>query len=311
MFLTAAFALALLLPPLIGLAQNAVSVRQIPYHEWQGAYRVTNGSVELIYVPQIGRIMRYAFVGGKNVLWENEALRGKTADPAAAAKEWANFGGDKLWPAPQSGWPWPPDPDIDAAPQTVSQTAKGLKVKGKDSAKIGIRFEREIAMDPATGDVTIVNTMINTSPVERTWSIWEVAQTDSPDVTRMPTNTAGKFAKGYYEFNDNVPTADTIELTPTEVRLKRHAARTSKIGSDSPKGWIASQIGAVQFQISTAVEAGQTYPDDGCALEVYTNNDPLKYIEMELLGPIRKLAPGKRTSLTTHWQLTRAAPAPK
>lgn len=55
----------------------------------------------------------------------------------------------------------------------------------------------------------------------------------------MPTLPAGKFAKGCYEFDVNVPMADSIELTPTEV----HAARAGKIGSDSPKGWIASDLG--------------------------------------------------------------------
>src|SRR5262245_60839367 len=94
-----------------GLAD--VRLERIAYHGWRGAWRMTNGTVELILVPQIGRIMRYGFVGGPNVLWENPAMHGKVVPPKAGDKEWANYGGDKLWPAPQDRWGWPPDPYLD------------------------------------------------------------------------------------------------------------------------------------------------------------------------------------------------------
>ena len=37
-----------------------VKIDRIEYHGWAGCYRVSNGSVELLYVPQVGRIMRQA-----------------------------------------------------------------------------------------------------------------------------------------------------------------------------------------------------------------------------------------------------------
>src|SRR5579862_9449152 len=104
----------------LGVAANGeVTVTQTDYNGWSGAYRLTNGAAELIFVPQIGRIMRYGYVDGPNILWNNPAMAGKAADADDAAKNWPNFGGDKLWPAPQERWPWPPDPILDHAPQTV------------------------------------------------------------------------------------------------------------------------------------------------------------------------------------------------
>ena len=77
---------------------------------------LSNRYVSLQIVPSIGgRVMAYG-LGKENVLWVNPGLAGK-APPASGvgpAGEWLNYGGDKLWPAPQGWdnaeqWPGPPD----------------------------------------------------------------------------------------------------------------------------------------------------------------------------------------------------------
>src|ERR1041384_218159 len=83
------------------------------YHGWTNSILVSNGRVEAVIVPAIGRVMQFRFAGEEDgPFWENSAMTGKAPDPAAT--EWGNFGGDKTWPAPQSDWPkttpraWPP-----------------------------------------------------------------------------------------------------------------------------------------------------------------------------------------------------------
>src|SRR5436305_6468398 len=151
-------------------AYAQVKIERITYHGWKGCYRMSNGTVELVMVPQIGRVMRYAFVKGENVLWENPALFGKTVDLTNPPKDWTNFGGDKLWPAPQDRWGWPPDPVIDAGQPEVTVLPNGrLRITGKASKKHGIRFIREISLDPKLPVVNIVNTMENTSGKPQSW----------------------------------------------------------------------------------------------------------------------------------------------
>src|SRR5438105_716976 len=53
-----------------------VAVERVDYHGWPGCFRLTNGTVDVVVVPQIGRVMRYGPVGGPNLLWENPALPG-------------------------------------------------------------------------------------------------------------------------------------------------------------------------------------------------------------------------------------------
>ncbi len=287
--------------------QGAVTVQRINYYGWEGAYRMTNGTAELVFVPQIGRVMRYGYVGGANLLWENAALWGRTSDPAQTT-DWINYGGDKLWPAPQERWGWPPDPALDGSPHAVTVLPDSrLRVESPVSEKHGIRFVREITLAASGTEVTFLNTMINVSDREQRWSVWQVTQIDDPDVTEMPSYTRGRNPKGYYLFKDADPEAGMLTQEKGRVRLRRSAVKASKIGGDSPQGWIAARRGTLRLTMSAAYEPGQEYPDNGSMLEIYTNPDPLRYIELELLGPIRTLRPGAQTSFTTRWRLERVS----
>ncbi len=80
----------------------------------------------------------------------------------------------------------------------------------------------------------------------------------------------------------------------------------AKIGLDAPSGTLTARKGTLLFHISAATDPKGVYPDGGCSQEVYTNPDPLKYVEMELLGPLHRLRPGGTAVLVTRWTLERA-----
>src|SRR5207245_1727408 len=64
-----------------GTAAAQVSVEKVNYKGWSESYRVRNSACELVIVPQVTRVMSFALAsggGGKNVLWENPELAGKT-----------------------------------------------------------------------------------------------------------------------------------------------------------------------------------------------------------------------------------------
>lgn len=48
---------------------------------------------------------------------------------------------------------------------------------------------------------------------------------------------------------------------------------------------------------------GQPHPDLGCNVEVYVGD---RYLELELLGPLRVLSRGVTVTLTEHWEIGRA-----
>ena len=290
------------------MASAQVTIERIAYHGWPGAYRLANKTTELVFVPQIGRIMRYGHIGGANLLWNNRALDGKIADRKNPPKDWQNYGGDKCWPAPQSRWGWPPDPMVDSGGQTVKVTKrKSLLVTGQPGRREKVRFVREIALDAEGSGVTLKNTLTNASGKPDTWAAWEIAQTDEPSRVRLPLSKTGKFATGVYVFADAQPASlpDNVTVEGDEIHIKREPKHASKVGSDSPRGWIVAEKDGIQFKIAQTLEPGKTYPDNGCALEVYTNDGENAYIELELLGPLTTLAPKASVSLTTRWELNK------
>ena len=287
-------------------AEAAVTVEKIEYHGWQGAYRMANGTVDLVFVPWISRIMRYGFIGGPNVLWENPELAGKTPDANNPSTDWINYGGDKLWNAPQARWGWPPDPVIDRGTCDVTVMPGGrLRITGQFSAKFGLRFQRDITLAAQGDGVTLRNRLISESKQPISWSIWEIAQVDHPELLRLARSETSRFPGGYHAFADFPALPEMLTVTGTEIAFRRSATRSAKIGSDAADGWIKARFPGQEFTMSSAVETGMSYPDDGCAQEVYVNQDPLQYAEMELLGPIHDIRPGKIATFVTHWNLKR------
>lgn len=292
-----------------GAAQARVTVGKTDYHGWTSAYRLSNGTVELVIVPQIGRIMRYGFVGGPNVLWENAGLLGKLPDPQITPTDWMNFGGDKLWNAPQSRSGWPPDPVLDRGECAVTVLPGGrITMTGRISPKFGIRFRREITLSGNGTAVTLKNTLTNESAQPVEWAIWEVAQIDNPKSVLFSRSESGKFPDGYHLFSDFKLGPDMLISAGNEVGLRRNASQGSKIGTDAPSGWIKGFVADQEFTLFARRESGRTYTDDDCTQQIYVNADPLNYAEMELLGPIRQIRPGETTAFETHWSLKHRRP---
>ncbi len=289
-------------------ARAAVTVERIQYHGWRDALRMTNGTVELIVVPQIGRIMRYGFVDGPNVLWENTELAGKPRTSSSAPTDWMNYGGDKLWNAPQSKSGWPPDPVLDGGACTVTLRPDGhLRIDGQRSPGSGLRFERDIELAENGTAVTLRNILMNEGTQPANWAIWEVAQVDDPKQVRVPRSRSARFHDGYHVFADFHLQPGMLVLTTREIGLRRDSTHNAKIGTDAPEGWIKGDVAGHEFTLSAQLRPGLLYPDEGCSEQLYVNEDPLKYAEMEILGPLREIPAGKSTSFVTHWKLARKA----
>jgi len=288
--------------------RSHVKIDRVDYHGWAKCFRMSNGAVELVYVPQIGRVMRFARISGPNILWENSKLFGKTANSAKPG-EWTNYGGDKLWPAPQSNWNWPPDPLLDGAPYTVEVDGKSLIISGQASPKSGVRFTRRITMDPGGQPIVhISNTMTNTSKKPQELALWEIAQTDDPDKVIVPLQVTKEMPNGWapYDSKPIAPEFASIQ-NRNELFVYRNPKAGFKLGSASAVGTL-EYIGHIEQFLMKAHKAPGKYVDGGKFLAVYASGDPLKYVELEITGPLTTLKPGQACNLEVTWQGRRILP---
>lgn len=287
-------------------AAAAVTGREVDYRGWKSCLKISNGTVELVFVPEVGRIMRYGFVSGDNVLWENPDLLGKRPDRKQAEKEWFNAGGDKLWNAPQERWGWPPDPDLDGGSASAEIVeGRRIRVRGRTSTRYGLRFTRDITLAARGTRATLRNTLENAGERDAEWSVWEVAQVHAPEAAFLPLHRGGRHPAGYYTFKGSPPAPEALRLEEGRIRFTRHPSKSGKIGGDSPAGWLSAVTRGVEFRVEATHERGAAYPDDGCSLEIWSNPDPLPYMELELLSPLRKIPPGGHLTYETRWSLRR------
>jgi hypothetical protein len=89
---------------------------------WDTSFVLTNNIITTAVVPKVGgRILQYD-LGTHPVLWANPAEAGKSYWGIAGA--YGNFGGYKMWPAPQGNWDamwgnWPPPNNLDQGPYSA------------------------------------------------------------------------------------------------------------------------------------------------------------------------------------------------
>lgn len=277
------------------------SITRVAHHGWAGSLLISNGIVEAIVVPQIGRVMQFRLVGDVvGTFWENRALDGRQHPTPLG--EWLNFGGDKCWPSPQSSWalqqgrPWPPPHAFDGSAMQASLVGEALVLTSVVDAAWGIQVVRHIRVE-ANQPVLHIRTEYHKvhGPPVRT-GIWTVTQFQDPEQVFIPLHPSSKFKDGYVNLLDTAPAGLTIhdpgiEISTRgrELSLARHRKEYTKIGADGASlAWVGRTCAV---HIDNEPTPGD-YPDGGCMTEIYTNPDPLNYVELETLGPLIIMNPG-------------------
>ena len=114
-----------------------VKVERVTYLNQPNCIRLSNGTVEVVITTAIGpRVIRYAFIGGDNILGEVPDLTTKTA-----LGDWKPWGGHRLWIGPE-GMPLSYSPDNDPVagrahrrqhrPPRAGRRAEDLHPEGDD-----------------------------------------------------------------------------------------------------------------------------------------------------------------------------------
>ncbi len=307
---------------------------QTTYKGWKDAYRLTNGTVDVVIVPAIGRIMAYQFTGQPqtNILWNNAGLLGKPlpydAPYPPRTTEWVNYGGDKLWPAPQDDWPqrqhqagnWPPDPQMDYGPYRVSRIRNGIRLTGPLSENWQVRPVRDFVLAPGSTQLTLRETFqaspapagdAPAMPHSFPLGLWNIAQARPDATVYLPLNPASRFPEGYTALSGKVGEANW-QAEDGLLAVTSHTTQGNKVGVDAAQGWIGALYeGDLLFTEQFALDPHGVYPDQGTSLQVYSQGGPDGYLEMEVLGPLAQTGAAHTQSHTLTWTLRRLPRTPQ
>lgn len=291
--------------------EAAVTVTATRWYDL-AAYRLSDGVTEAVVAPAIMRVVRYAKVGGANWLWSSDARQ-------TAPGEWANWGGDKTWLAPQLQWPgglvgrtWPPD-DAWEKLGVVKDLPDGLRVSGPASAATGIRIVRTYTFS-ARGEFVITQRAEKESGAPVVAALWSVTQVVAPAAVFLPVNPASGYRSGYHDFSWGLPARAVTKAGRRMIAVKPDAAKWFKVGVDAPVSAIAAvRDGAAFVQRAPHPTGAEVYYPDGatgygCPVELFNadggGKPGMQYMELELLAPLATLSrPGAAQEHAVRWSL--------
>jgi hypothetical protein len=283
----------------------------------RAAYTLSDGKTQAVIVPSLGRVMSYGTVGGANLLWHNKAAK---ADPKKP-NVWANFGGDKTWPAPQSTWGlfqksggWPPPREWDGMAHEAEVLPGGsLRMTSRLHAGMGARTVRTFSMS-AAGELVIEQAIEKFSGAPLQLSIWSVTQIPNPDAIFVRANPDTPYKGGFHWIaQDKKQPLEASTVRPGLVHIKPVSGGHHKIGVDSLVVALAAVTGDLAFVQKSTRPTGE-YPDGalgaGFPMEIYHAGKD--YNELEILSPLRTYfgskdgkKVGTRFSHTVRWSLHR------
>jgi hypothetical protein len=276
---------------------------------WEGhdALRLSNGTVELVVTTGVGpRIIRYAFVGGENILAELAA----TPPTRTALGEWKPWGGHRLWAAPES-MPGSYGPDNGAVRAEVNGRTVTL-TQPPDAA--GLEKQIMVTLAETGTVVTIGHRLTNRTPFPLDLAAWALTIMNgggaviipnepyrSHDEALQPVRAIAAWA--YTDLSDPRWT-----LGSKYIQLRTDPSRTAsqKIGVANRQGWAGYLRQGTFFVKRVDWDETATYPDYGVNTETYTSEN---FIELETLGPMRRVSPGEAVTHEERWSLFKSVNA--
>jgi len=248
--------------------------------------------------------MDLRLVDGDNVLWEDASLDG--ARTGTDAEGWSNYGGDKVWPSPQDQWEtvaaraWPPPEGFDARPYTCNEQNGELVLRSELDPQYGIQTERRLVLAADRPVLTITTTFRKVAGQPVRTGIWVITQLRDPLRVFALLPEHPRLPGGYLQ--QLGPAPRELSIQGRVLGLARDPGEKSKIGLEAMS---LLWVGAGTVLHIDAPERAGDYPDGGCHSEIYTNSDPLPYVELETLGPLTTLESGQETTWTNSYTLSR------
>ncbi len=287
-------------------------LERISYRGWKNAYRISNATVELIVLADVGpRIVFYDFTGGENILCEVQEQAGLTGGP-----EFRLYGGHRLWVWPEVDRTYFPDNSAVAVTHQQSTVRFTAPVE-TSSPGTRLQKELEIQLDEQGSRVTISHRVTNHDSDPTELALWAPTMMKPGGRAILPLPPRAAMDKDHFQsvgpltlwsFTDF---ADSRWVFGTEyIQLRQQPNPTGRFqeqmtGLYNPEGWGAYFRNGLLFAKKTAVIPAAVYPDFGCNFEIFTNPD---FLELETLGPRVSLGPGEHAQHDESWMLFQDVP---
>ncbi|HYO42716.1 MAG TPA: hypothetical protein VES19_05900 [Candidatus Limnocylindrales bacterium] len=250
--------------------------------------------------PRLVRLRREGLPG--NLLAETPDLGWDTA-----LGRYELLGGHRLWFAPEV-------PDRVAVPDSsglVLETLDdGLRMTGAEEPVTGLVRSIELRLHPSMPAMSLLHRVENRGPQSLDLAPWAITQLPLGGAALIPQRraAAGHLPRPnrnlvlwpYSSWDD-----PRLHVRDGLIVVDAVAGPDLKVGCLDDTGWVAYVRDGVALVRRFEPAPDQPHADLGCNIEAFCGS---RYLELEILGPMRTLAPGTSATLLERWEV-RHAPA--
>jgi len=220
-------------------------------------------------------------------------------------------GGHRLWHSPEDiVRSYQPDDD----PLAVKLLRKGVALMQPTEARTGLQKGMKVEL-LGERTVKVTHTLTNRGLWAVECAPWALTMFRPGGYVVLPLLPKGDHARG-----DLLPTYALVPWTFTDLSLPvwqprrdfigievSRARKAQKLGITNYPGWSAYWLKGTTFVKYSPVIAGARYPDLGSCFEIFTNG---AMVELETLGPLAPLAPGRTATHVEYWGVFDGLPKP-
>lgn len=285
----------------VSLAMAQVEIKSVAYQGWKNNLQISNGTVELIVTLDVGpRVMRYGFVGGENLFKEFAEQMGKTGE-----SEWQARGGHRLWHAPED---LKRTYELDNAPIKYEKLGpNSVRLIQAVEPNTKLQKEMDITLEASGTKVTVVHRLRNTAMWDIELAPWALTMMAPGGTEIIPIPPKIPHPQGLLPVSQII-TWPYTDMSDTRWRwgakyitfAQDKNKGPNKIGMAHKLGWVAYLLKDNLFVKGFGYQEGRHYADYGSNFETFSNQD---FLEIETLGPVQRIAPGKAVEHTERWWL--------
>lgn len=281
-------------------------MKTVNFKGWKNCVELTSGKFKLVVTTDVGpRIIGVYLGDSENLVYVDPETAGKSSDTG----EWRIYGGHRLWHSPEAK---PRSYAPDNVPIKVAKTSDGLCFSGGMEHITGI--EKSFAIKSLPGArFAITHRLKNCNLWNVELAAWALTVMAPGGTAVIPLPQGDKNALLPNRYLTVWPYTDLSDKRlawgTRAILMKQDTAAKSpcKIGLNCEDGWLAYENKGVVLKKSFTHLADAEYPDNGCSIEVYTNNAML---EIETLSPLFNLDPGAELSHVEIWEAAELKKSP-
>ncbi len=278
-------------------------MKKTAFQGWKNCVELESGDFRLIVTTDVGPRVIGGFIGKNkhNIFNVDKTLAG-----TSGAKEWVNYGGHRLWHAPEAK-------PRSYAPDNSKVTVKEFKDGGVSfsaGTEKSTGIHKSMVIRPlGENKFKVEHHLRNDNPWEIEIAAWALSVMAPGGVAVAPQNKApfALLPNTFYAFWPYTDMSDPRYTFGKDFLMVRQdpKKKACKVGFNCESGWIAYVNKGTVFAKSFEHFVDAEYPDNGCSIEIYACEVML---EAETLSPLYQLAPGEEIVHVEEWFCADGAP---